>query len=177
MGILNKIFERLGWSIPEELVKESVAADSRREQAIYTLRDRSGRSYTMAVDKEDPFGNRWWVLPADGKRRRGQVIASGYVDAVRGSDDKPATLTLGDIHIADMRDRHKSLGTAMLQTLFEVARREGIRYMHGFVTPDDQQATPGLVAWYRREGFLVQEDGRSILIAIDLQTLDHKATE
>ncbi|MBF6612281.1 MAG: hypothetical protein IVW55_04055 [Chloroflexi bacterium] len=133
----------------------------------YTLRDKHGRVFTMAVGQEDPFGSRWWVLSGS-RRKRGQAAAIGYVEAVRMPDDPPDTLTLADIRIEVPSDRHGGLGTALLGTLFSIAQRQGVRYIHGLVTPKDQHATPGLLDWYRREGFSVRPGGNSALIHIDL---------
>lgn len=176
MGFLTALLKRLGGAMPDKEPMNSVACRQQGSWEVYTFCHRGGRVFSMSVDREDPFGGRWWLL-LEGRRRKGRSLPAGVIDAARMPGDAPDTLTLGDIRIEDVDDRHNGLGTLMLHTLFRIARQQGVRYIHGFVTPEDQHATPGLLDWYRREGFAVRGGDSTAQLHIDLHTLRLEAED
>ena len=49
--------------------------------------------------------------------------------------------------------RGRRLGTILLQSVIDEARKHHIRQIHGSTTADDRQKTPHLMAWYAKNGF------------------------
>lgn len=52
--------------------------------------------------------------------------------------------------------RGQGLGSLLLDRLLQEADKAGIHTIWGSVTRDDIQRTPGLLDWYRRRGFIVE---------------------
>lgn len=53
--------------------------------------------------------------------------------------------------------RRHGIGTALIHHLFEISRQLGVHEMRGSVVRNDIDRFPGLLAWYKRFGFLVTE--------------------
>ena len=177
MGLLMKILERIGVVVPDE--PWPYGEPEKRSWRKCPLQDNRGESYVLVVDQDDPLGSKMRVHRTDAgakntKRKKGSapfVAYVGYMEVRQMPGDPADTITLEDIRIEDPSDRHHGLGTEMLHMLFRLLRDHGIRHAQGFVTPKDQAAIPGLLEWYKREGFEVRSGGagRKALIHIDLQ--------
>jgi N-acetylglutamate synthase-like GNAT family acetyltransferase len=66
-------------------------------------------------------------------------------------------LKLADIAIEDEKLRHRGYGTGLLRFILDRADAKGIKEIRGIVTAQDLQTCPGLLAWYERHGFTVEE--------------------
>jgi GNAT superfamily N-acetyltransferase len=53
--------------------------------------------------------------------------------------------------------RGNGIGTVLITRIIEEARKEQIQEIWGSVKQDDVNATPGLLDWYQRRGFMILE--------------------
>jgi len=51
--------------------------------------------------------------------------------------------------------RRRGLGSLLLQSVIEYARVSGVKWLHGSLTKQDLNGTPGLDTWYMRHGFSI----------------------
>lgn len=64
--------------------------------------------------------------------------------------------------------QRRGLGTALLRTIIDTARANGIHRVCGEVMPKDVARFPGLKDWYAREGFSLGSDGDRTHIELKL---------
>lgn len=67
-----------------------------------------------------------------------------------------ARLKICDLRIDD-KQRCRGFGTALLQLALDLAAAAGVREIWGEVVLKDIEGWPGLLRWYERHGFEVQE--------------------
>lgn len=65
-------------------------------------------------------------------------------------------LQICDLRI-DEKQRRRGIGTALLQRAINAADAAGVREIWGEVTSKDIEGWPGLLRWYEKHGFAVQE--------------------
>ena len=159
MSILRTLLEKTGIVKWDTIEPEEKLERQQRAYTKYLLHDTRGDAYEMYVDAACPLDYFMSVI-ALGHKGKGKGKLVAMIRLAGLSQEKPDTLVLGDIQITDKTYRHRGLGTTMLRKLFEIARDNGAKYIEGIVVARDIADTPGLLDWYRREGFVVHTNAR-----------------
>ena len=64
--------------------------------------------------------------------------------------------------------RRLGLGSALIESIFEFARKHGRATITGRVVENDIRQTPELLSWYRKRGFSIQNGGTSISATVSV---------
>jgi GNAT superfamily N-acetyltransferase len=121
----------------------------------YMLLDKAGSVYDMFVHSEYPLE---WPMYLDDRGRQNKKEPAGLIQLSGWSRERPDNLVIENIQIVEPAHRHQGLGTAMLRKLLDIARENGVKHIQGRVVENDIRETPGLLDWYRREGFSVRSN-------------------
>lgn len=136
---------------------------------------KDGRRYDLLIFNRDPvtFGVRVYhreqfvgrvggVVHPDGRMLLGDVVIKEAI--VPPPPHLLAWAWRREVPAKPVNHRGNGLGSHLLLRLLREARARGVREVYGNVTPGDLRATPGLLDWYARHGFLVDHGSRSDLL-------------
>jgi GNAT superfamily N-acetyltransferase len=143
------------------------------EALINSLKERSWQE-DQSLESSEPI----IIIGAINGEKRGKLSASLLVE--KRLDKKTGNysecsrmIDLGDIEV-DQEHRRQGLGTTMLSELERQAIMLKATKISGKITDGDEKETPGLLGFYRGNGYVVKKAGNEWKWYIEKQLLENR---
>jgi GNAT superfamily N-acetyltransferase len=129
------------------------------------VKDKQGRQYQMKGDYDDEtgllvvklryqnqeVGRTQCILYPSGEMKIGDLII--FDDVVHTPKNLRQWLKQKVSKPKPENYRNNGLGTHLLKFALDFAHLKGVKHVHGVLTQNDINTTPGLANWYRKYGF------------------------